>query len=151
MENKALAKIFAEAAVRNGAGHAGLVEIEPEREVVELKFNAAVEPNLNEPNEAINANELNVNGAHGVEAKLNEAFEAAFENVVVQAEPWLQPKQKWWRPDPKRKWIHKLAKAKPWKWPLWLMDAFLGAEMVRHVGPGQPPQRRYEWERKDFF
>ncbi len=41
----------------------------------------------------------------------------------------------------------------PWVW-LWPLEALLlsirGAELVRQVAPGLPPQPRHEWEKQDF-
>ncbi|MEQ1876026.1 MAG: hypothetical protein ABL958_05225 [Bdellovibrionia bacterium] len=77
-----------------------------------------------------------------LEEQFNEALRLEYANVVLGVEPWPHEKKNWWR---------KVAKAKPWRWPIVLMDAFLGADLVRHVGPGQPPQKRHEWERREFY
>jgi hypothetical protein len=78
-----------------------------------------------------------------------EEFEAAlaieYKNVVLAAEPWVHEHAK-----RRRKLLRMIYEAKPWLWPLVLIDVFLGAELVRHVGPGHAPQRRHEWEQKDF-
>jgi len=34
--------------------------------------------------------------------------------------------------------------------PLWLLSAFRGVELVRHVGPGRPVEQRHVWEPNPF-
>jgi len=33
---------------------------------------------------------------------------------------------------------------------LWLLSAFRGVELVRHVGPGRPAEQRHVWEPNPF-
>lgn len=88
-------------------------------------------------NEELIANFANVNEL------IDEALDLEFANVVLGVEPWVhKTKKKWWS---------RIYNARPWVWPLVLIDVFVGGEIVQDVGPGLRPKSRHEWEKPHFF